>query len=72
MFDPSDIKPATVQEMVDTLRYLKREFDRYQHLDATNVRHIRAALAMVEHDQAAALYAKVSSGPDTHAATTGE
>ena len=55
MFNVSDLKPATVEELVDTLRYLKREFDKQNYLDKINMRHVRAALDMVDHDQAAAL-----------------
>ena len=72
MFNVSDIKPATVEELVETMRYLKREFDKQNYLDKINMRHVRAALDMVDHDQAAALYRKIGETADTEAATKGD
>ena len=72
MINVSDLKPATVEELVDTLRYLKREFDRNNFLDKINMRHVRKVLDMVDHDQASALYRKIGDTADTEAATKGD
>ena len=72
MFDPADIKPATVQEMVDALRFIDREFTRYKHVDDVAMRRVKRALAAVDRDQARALYAGLSNAADPHAATAGE
>lgn len=48
------LSPATVEELIDTLRYLDREFARFGQIDATNMRHVTAALALVDFDKPAA------------------
>lgn len=47
------LSPDTVAEIVDTLRYLDREFIRHGEIDAINMRHVEAALALVDADQRA-------------------
>ena len=37
------MKPGPVQEALDTLEYLIREFDQYGAVDAINMRHAREA-----------------------------
>jgi hypothetical protein len=39
---------AAALEMLDTLRYIKREFDRYRLLDDVNLAHVTAAIDLAE------------------------
>lgn len=54
------LKPETVEELIDTLSYIRREFERNERLDETNMVHVRRALRMVDHDRAAAFVAEVA------------
>ena len=42
------LSERTVAELVDTLRYIEREFDRGFRIDAQNIEHVRKALALVD------------------------
>ncbi len=46
-----NLTPETVAELVETLRYLKREFDQGFRLDSVNMLHVERALARVEIEQ---------------------
>jgi len=43
------IKPETIAEIIDTLEYLKREFERDGKIDIINMIHVYGALRMVDH-----------------------
>ena len=45
------LSPETLAECVNTLRYLEAEFRQHGTIDLVNMRHVTAALAMVEADQ---------------------
>lgn len=46
------VSPGTVAELVSTLQYLKREFDRGFRIDEINMRYVDKALALVDQELA--------------------
>ena len=48
MYDISYVSDQSVREMMDTLRYLKMQFDTFGAIDRINMQHVQKALARVE------------------------
>lgn len=48
MLDITNLSPEAIRECVEALRYLRRDFDRYGHLDSINMESVDHALTRVD------------------------